>query len=94
MDYYPGLTIGKRPAAIRVYQLGFAKFLASGDTPNGAVVTADAGITAAIVGTGDDYVKVKISGGSLSTIYAVELVVATTLGEAVDMLIKVEVPSE
>jgi len=91
MDYYPGRVIGKRPAGVRIYKFGFVNFLADGDRATDVLVVADSGLTAEIVETNDDNVKIKISGGAEGEKYNVEMIADTLLGETVDMIIVVDV---
>lgn len=90
-DYYRGRVYGKPPLQAVIYEFRVTNFLTAGDTVQSAVVNADDGITATLLGNNDDSVNVKISGGTAGTTYAVNMVATTTNGEAVDMLVYFEV---
>ncbi len=85
------MTIVDGAQASDVWGFDVTDHLDDADTVSGATVTADTGVTAALVAYTDTLITVRISGGTAGTTYAVGIIVTTAGGDTFDLLVNYEV---
>jgi hypothetical protein len=71
----------KSPADVADYYIDWSEFLSSTESITSASVTAPAGITAVENSFTDKVVRIRLSGGTAGTTYAIVCTVTTTNSE-------------